>query len=101
MTTLEKAAYLIEAQSKCSHIAQTVLHEPTARAYCSPRWAPFDNVHVTIREDMAANEEDLVAYFDSEDESQCWGDPIPNTGALLSALRAVFPGVSLSIAVCA
>lgn len=98
---MENAMRLLDAQSRCTREAQAILNEPTARAYCTPRWGPFDHVHVTIREDGADMDADPIAYYDSQDEEDCYGDPIPNTGLLLAALQRILPGVSLSVVVCA
>ena len=44
---------------------------------------------------------DPRAYWDSADEDECYGDPIPGAGLLHAALQRIFPGVGLSIVVCA
>ena len=98
---MENAMRLLDAQSRCTREAQAILNEPTARAYCTPRCGPFDHVHVTIREDGADMDHDPRAYWDSADEDECYGDPIPGAGLLQAALQRIFPGVGLSIVVCA
>ena len=97
---MEKAAALLDAQHKCTRLAQSILGDHTARAYCSPRFGPFDHVHVMLNADGADMDRDPVAYYDSEDEEECFG-VIPNTGLLVAALQREIPGAGVSIIVCA
>ena len=96
MGPLEKAFALIEAQKKCTAIACKVLNDKTARAYCEPREAPFEHVHVTLNEEnVTCYDNDPLAYWDSDDG----GDEIPGTEALKKELQRLFPGVSLSVVI--
>lgn len=100
-TTMEKAANLLDAQSRCTRIARAILNEPTAQAYCSPRCGPFDHIHITVNDGgREYREDDPVAYYDSENDDECYGD-IPNTGLLVAALQKAIPGAGVSIVVCA
>lgn len=98
---MEKAASLLDAQHRCTRIAQSILGDHTARAYCSPRFGPFDHIHITINDDgREYRDDDPVAYFDSENDDECYGE-IPNTGLLVAALQREIPGAGVSIIVCA
>lgn len=100
MGQLETLCNLIDAQRKCTAIARRILNEPTAQAYCSPRWGPFDHVHVMINGEGADMDRDPLAYFDSQEEDDCYGE-IPNTDLLVAAIQKEITGAGVSVVVCA